>query len=167
MTTTDAAPSTSSGTAPPPGKPDVRTATVTLPYVTAQVRIPELPVDRLRAMSMEMGHVARGAASFLPPPQRLAYYAGLGALAAFQVIEWPVALAIGAGTAVAARSGVAGLGRPSVGPQVQPRKLATPEPPGTREPPSGTPEPPETPEPPGTPAKRTSGARRRQQPAVP
>ena len=153
MTTTDQAPS--SGTAAPAGKPDVKTATLTLPYVTAQVRIPELPVERLRAMSLEVGQVARGAASFLPPPQRLAYYAGLGALAAFQVIEWPVAVAIGAGTAVAARTRGSGLDRPSVGPQAQPRTLPTPEPPS------------EPAEPSTTPAKRTSGGRRRQQPAVP
>jgi len=33
----------------------------------------------------------------VPPPDKLAYYAGLGVLAAFQVIEWPLALVITAG----------------------------------------------------------------------
>ncbi|MEU8259658.1 hypothetical protein AB0C02_03410 [Micromonospora sp. NPDC048999] len=33
----------------------------------------------------------------VPPPDKLAYYAGLGLLAAFQVIEWPLALVITAG----------------------------------------------------------------------
>ncbi|MEV5710339.1 hypothetical protein [Actinoallomurus sp. NPDC052274] len=33
----------------------------------------------------------------LPPPEKLIYYAGLGLLAAFEVVEWPVALVIGAG----------------------------------------------------------------------
>lgn len=33
----------------------------------------------------------------VPPPQRLVYFAGLGALAAFGVIDWPVALVIGIG----------------------------------------------------------------------
>lgn len=33
----------------------------------------------------------------VPPPQRLVYFAALGALAAFGVIEWPVALVIGVG----------------------------------------------------------------------
>ncbi|RLP95874.1 hypothetical protein EAD98_12325 [Micromonospora sp. CV4] len=33
----------------------------------------------------------------VPPPDRLAYYAGLGVLAALQVIEWPLALVITAG----------------------------------------------------------------------
>ncbi|WAL63869.1 hypothetical protein ORV05_23100 [Amycolatopsis cynarae] len=33
----------------------------------------------------------------VPPPDRLAYFAGLGLLAAFGVVEWPVAAVIGAG----------------------------------------------------------------------
>jgi hypothetical protein len=33
----------------------------------------------------------------IPPPDKLAYYAGIGALALFQVIEWPLALVITAG----------------------------------------------------------------------
>ena len=33
----------------------------------------------------------------VPPPDKLAYYAGLGVLAALQVIEWPLALVITAG----------------------------------------------------------------------
>ncbi len=33
----------------------------------------------------------------VPPPDKVAYYAGLGMLAALQVIEWPMALVITAG----------------------------------------------------------------------
>jgi hypothetical protein len=33
----------------------------------------------------------------IPPPERVAYYAGMGALALIGVIEWPLALAIVAG----------------------------------------------------------------------
>jgi hypothetical protein len=33
----------------------------------------------------------------VPPPDKLVYYAGLGVLAALQVIEWPIALVITAG----------------------------------------------------------------------
>ncbi|SBT49829.1 hypothetical protein [Micromonospora auratinigra] len=33
----------------------------------------------------------------VPPPDKVAYYAGLGLLAALQVIEWPMALVITAG----------------------------------------------------------------------
>lgn len=37
----------------------------------------------------------------LPPPERLVYYAGLGLLAVFEVVEWPVALVIGIGHVLA------------------------------------------------------------------
>ncbi|MFC4149224.1 hypothetical protein ACFO0M_23485 [Micromonospora mangrovi] len=33
----------------------------------------------------------------VPPPDKVTYYAGLGVLAALQVIEWPLALVITAG----------------------------------------------------------------------
>ncbi|MFC0006625.1 hypothetical protein [Micromonospora siamensis] len=33
----------------------------------------------------------------VPPPDKLTYYAGLGVLAALQVIEWPMALVISVG----------------------------------------------------------------------
>ncbi|MFU8853234.1 hypothetical protein ACNAW0_19915 [Micromonospora sp. SL1-18] len=50
--------------------------------ITAYCRRVEIPV---------LGEVA------IPPPDKLAYYAGLGVLAALQVIEWPLALVITAG----------------------------------------------------------------------
>ncbi|MBQ0891513.1 hypothetical protein KBX37_00070 [Micromonospora sp. U56] len=37
----------------------------------------------------------------VPPPDKLAYYAGLGVLAALQVIEWPLALVVTAGHVLA------------------------------------------------------------------
>lgn len=37
----------------------------------------------------------------IPPPDQLAYYGALGALAAFEIIDWPVVLAIVAGHALA------------------------------------------------------------------
>ncbi|MBM0278666.1 hypothetical protein [Micromonospora tarensis] len=33
----------------------------------------------------------------VPPPDKIAYYAGIGVLAALQVIEWPIALVVTAG----------------------------------------------------------------------
>ena len=39
----------------------------------------------------------------VPPPDQLALYSALGLLAALSVIDWPVALAVGAGSAVVAR----------------------------------------------------------------
>ncbi|HKS44679.1 MAG TPA: hypothetical protein VJT49_06105 [Amycolatopsis sp.] len=49
----------------------------------------------------------------VPPPERLAFYAGLGALAAFGFIEWPVAVVVVAGHVLADQHwsrAVAGLG---------------------------------------------------------
>lgn len=40
----------------------------------------------------------------LPPPERLAFYGGLGVLAVAGAVEWPVAAAIGVATMVARRS---------------------------------------------------------------
>ncbi|SCL16026.1 hypothetical protein GA0070624_0900 [Micromonospora rhizosphaerae] len=37
----------------------------------------------------------------VPPPDKLAYYTGLGVLAALQVIEWPIALVITTGHVLA------------------------------------------------------------------
>lgn len=37
----------------------------------------------------------------IPRPQHLAWYAGVGALAALEVIDWPVALILAAGKALA------------------------------------------------------------------
>jgi hypothetical protein len=37
----------------------------------------------------------------LPEPQRLAYYGGLMALAAFGILDWPVAIALGIGHVLA------------------------------------------------------------------
>ncbi|MEU6072560.1 hypothetical protein [Micromonospora sp. NPDC047074] len=37
----------------------------------------------------------------VPPPDKIAYYAGIGVLAALQVIEWPLALVITAGHVLA------------------------------------------------------------------
>jgi hypothetical protein len=36
----------------------------------------------------------------LPPPEQMAYYAGIGALVALEVVEWPVALVLAVGHAL-------------------------------------------------------------------
>ena len=38
----------------------------------------------------------------IPRPEQLAYYGALAGLAALEIIDWPIALAIGAGHALAA-----------------------------------------------------------------
>jgi Ca2+-transporting ATPase len=57
-------------------------------------------VQRAKKSSVRLPGVGRVS---VPPPDQLALYAALGALAAVNVITWPVALAVGAGTAVVAR----------------------------------------------------------------
>ena len=37
----------------------------------------------------------------LPEPERLAYYGGILALAAFGILDWPIAIAVGVGHALA------------------------------------------------------------------
>jgi hypothetical protein len=37
----------------------------------------------------------------IPPPDQLAYYGALAGLAALEIIDWPIALVIGAGHALA------------------------------------------------------------------
>ncbi|MGH3785758.1 MAG: hypothetical protein ACRDRG_04255 [Pseudonocardiaceae bacterium] len=73
-----------------------RTATVNLPFVTAQFRKPEI----------DLGSAVGAVRSLLPTPMGAVYYGGLAALAAFSVIDWPVAAAIGIGTEIARRGAV-------------------------------------------------------------
>lgn len=58
-------------------------------------------VDRVRdadSFSMDLPVVGRVR---IPRPEHLAYYGALGALAALEIIEWPIALVLGAGHALA------------------------------------------------------------------
>ena len=71
-------------------------ATFSLPFVGTELHAPRMP-------HIDPGEIATVARSFLPPPREVVYYGGLAALAAFEVIEWPVALAIGVGGAILGR----------------------------------------------------------------
>lgn len=81
-----------------------RTATVNLPFVTAEFRAPEI---HLPSISIPDRNDLTGAVSAirerLPSPAQVAYYAGLGVLGVLELVEWPVVLAIGVGTAIAQR----------------------------------------------------------------
>jgi len=56
-------------------------------------------VERIKRLSVRIPLAGKVS---LPPPEQLAFYGALGALAAVSVIDWPVALAIGVGAAVVA-----------------------------------------------------------------
>ncbi|WP_158850160.1 hypothetical protein [Saccharothrix deserti] len=75
-----------------------------LPFVTAQFRAPELHMPQIHAPSREdVGAVVQTVRSFLPEPRTVLYFGGLAVMAALEVIEWPVAAAIGVGAALAPR----------------------------------------------------------------
>jgi hypothetical protein len=76
-----------------------RSATVDLPFVTAQFRAPDLHVPTRD----EIGSAARGAWSMMPSRSSMLFYGGLAVTAVIGAIEWPVATAIGVGTALASR----------------------------------------------------------------
>jgi hypothetical protein len=58
----------------------------------------------MRGMSY-VGDAGRVVAGYLPPPERLAFYGGLGLAAVIGAIDWPVAAAIGIGAMIARRTG--------------------------------------------------------------
>jgi hypothetical protein len=72
--------------------------TIRLPGVTAEFHRPHIPGRQ------ELSGAVGTARQYLPPTSHLAFYTGLGLIAAVGVVEWPVAAAIGVGTAVAHRT---------------------------------------------------------------
>lgn len=94
----------------------------------------------------------------LPPPEQLAIYAALGGLAVLELIDWPVALAMGVGSALVSRhlselevreDALAKVVEPTIGatPEHPAPKPQAPEPPAPEPP---TPKPSGTTETPGT-----------------
>ncbi len=71
------------------------------PVVSVHIHRPHLHLPRMTTAPAE--RAVRAARSALPAPSRLVYYGGLGAMAALGAIEWPVAIAIGVGTAIGQR----------------------------------------------------------------
>lgn len=76
---------------------------LTVPVLTPQLKVRHLhvPIGAPVPTGHDIAEAGRAVSSYLPPPSRLGYYAGLGVLAAAGVIEWPIAAAIGVGVAVA------------------------------------------------------------------
>ena len=76
-----------------------RTATINLPFVTAVFRVPDVHAPTRE----DLDAAARGVWSMLPSGKSALFYGGLAATAVAGVIEWPVAAAIGIGSALASR----------------------------------------------------------------
>lgn len=74
---------------------------ITVPLVNVRVPVLRANVpggDMARRQTMWAAQTVR---SFLPPAERLLYYGGLGTAAVVGALEWPVAVAAGAGVWVA------------------------------------------------------------------
>lgn len=108
-TTTGSSSSSTSGTSQRGRKPAAKSgraqtgSAITLPYVTAelhttQVQLPSMPGSK------ELSSAAEAVRSNLPSRDQMLFYGGLAAAAAFSVIEWPVAAAIGIGGALIQRN---------------------------------------------------------------
>ncbi|ABW11955.1 hypothetical protein Franean1_3092 [Parafrankia sp. EAN1pec] len=99
-----AGPQEATSASPDTGQPRTRAATVRLPFLTARFEFGR----RAGHTGWRLGPVG------LPSPGKSAYYLGLGVLAVGEVVEWPVAAAIAAGTYVAQHT----RGQASAVPQV-------------------------------------------------
>jgi hypothetical protein len=84
-----------------------RSATVNLPFMTAQFRAPDLHLPGRGRLA----GAARDVGSLLPSKRSALFYGALTATAVVGVIEWPVVAAIGVGTALASRGAVDPLPR--------------------------------------------------------
>ncbi|MEX5632717.1 hypothetical protein [Parafrankia sp. FMc2] len=73
---------------------ETHSAMLRLPFLKARFEIPQSS-----GAPMHLGPMT------LPSPEKTVYYVGLGLLAVAEVIEWPVAAAIAAGTYVAQHTG--------------------------------------------------------------
>lgn len=85
--------------------------TVHLPFVTAQFHAPEMHVPGREEISSaansavtQAGSAVSAVREQMPERDQALFYGALGGAAALSVIEWPVALAIGVGTALVSRS---------------------------------------------------------------
>jgi len=79
-----------------------RTGTLNLPFATVQWRLPEFRMPTISRHELEAA--VNTVRSALPPPTQLAYYTGLGLLAVFEVVEWPVVVVAAAGTILVQRA---------------------------------------------------------------
>ena len=96
-----------------------RSATVNLPFVTAEFRVPDMHVPSWESLPVanrlprphvpetagrQVVDAGRAVGSFLPDRKETALFVGLAAAAAAGALQWPVAVAVAAGTEVARRT---------------------------------------------------------------
>jgi hypothetical protein len=85
-----------------------RKATVNLPFVTAEFRVPEIHLPSIHLPSIpvrtprrsDLTEAVSAVRPHLPSREQVGLYAGLAALGVLEVVEWPVVLAIAATAAI-------------------------------------------------------------------
>ena len=77
---------------------------VTVPLVNVRVPVLRANIPGADMARQQTMWAAQAVRSFLPPAERLLYYGGLGTAAVIGALEWPVAVAAGAGVWVATRT---------------------------------------------------------------
>jgi hypothetical protein len=75
---------------------------VPIPVLTPHMKVMHLRTPRMAYME----DAGRMVAAYMPPPERIAFYGGLGVAAVVGLLDWPVAAAIGIGAVVARRAGM-------------------------------------------------------------
>src|SRR4051794_5086392 len=77
-------------------------ATIRLPFLTAHLEVPKPSRPHLPELQApDFSKPVRIGPVAVPAPPKTVYYLGLGALAVAEIVEWPIAAAIAAGTYVA------------------------------------------------------------------
>lgn len=91
-----------------PAKPATRPAGarsgVTVPLVNVRVPVLRAHVPGGDMARQQTVWAAQAVRSYLPPMDRMLYYGGVGVAAVVGALEWPVAVAAGAGVWVASRA---------------------------------------------------------------
>lgn len=77
---------------------------MTVPLVNVRVPVLRAHVPGADVARQQTMWAAQTVRSYLPPAERLLYYGGLGTAAVIGALEWPVAVAAGAGVWVASRT---------------------------------------------------------------
>jgi len=86
------------------GRPTVSRGSVTVPFVNVRVPVVRATVPGIDAAKQQTMSAAQSVRFNLPPLDRLLYYGGLGVAAVAGALEWPVAVAAGAGVWIATRA---------------------------------------------------------------
>ncbi|GGQ74949.1 hypothetical protein [Couchioplanes azureus] len=78
---------------------------IPVPFTGVRIAVPHVPLPSQHDVVVGAVRASNVVRENTPSADQLLYYGGLGVLAAFGVVDWPVAAAIGAGVWIARRHG--------------------------------------------------------------